>query len=197
MEQKQDDGGGRDVDLSRFEAVYEAHYAAVLAYVRRRSGVALDAPDVVAETFTTAWRRVSEVPEGDAARAWLYGVARRVLANQRRGNRRRTGLSVRLRTQDPGTVDVEGSVLAAEDRRTVLAALARLREPDQEILRLAVWEELPHREIASVVGCGEAAVAVRLHRARNRLAREIEKEERRTGHEASESPGRRAEGPTS
>lgn len=173
------------------------HYAAVVAYVRRRTSVPADAQDAVAETFTTAWRRVAEVPEGDAGRAWLYGVARRVLANQRRGDRRRTGLTVRLRSQEEGTVDVEGPVLAADDRRIVLTGLGRLREADREILRLAVWEELPHRDIAAVLGCAESAVAVRLHRARSRLAREIGKEERRAGQETLEGPGPRAEGTTS
>lgn len=193
----EDDENGRGARLCRFQRIYEAHYAAVVAYVRRRTGDAADAQDAVAETFTTAWRRMGEVPDGDAARAWLYGVARRVLANQRRGDDRRAGLSRRLRGSEVRTVDVEDAVLASDDRRAVLAALSRLREPDQEILRLAVWEELPHREIAAVVGCAEAAVAVRLHRARNRLAREIGKEERRAGQETLESPEWRAEGPTS
>jgi RNA polymerase sigma-70 factor (ECF subfamily) len=151
----------------------------------------------VAETFSIAWRRVDELPEGDAARPWLFGVARRVLANQRRGNRRRSSLSSRLRAQDVGTVEIEGPVVAADERRIVLAALARLRDADREVLRLAVWEELPHREIAVVIGCAEASVAVRLHRARNRLAKEIAKEERRAGQEPSKAPGRRAEGPAS
>ncbi len=148
----------------------------------------------MAETFTIAWRRLGEVPDADIALPWLYGVARRVLANQRRGNRRRVDLSTRLSGQQSGAGDVESEVLAAEDRRTVLAALSRLRHADQEILRLAVWEELPHRDIAVVVGCSEASVAVRLHRARTRLGREIGKEERRVGQEDPEGSVRRAEG---
>ena len=194
---EEENGEGRRAEVCRFHAIYEAHYAAVVAYVRRRTDVAADVHDAVAETFLTAWRRLDEVPEGDASRAWLYGVARRVLANQRRGNRRRAGLFARLTAHDPLTVDVEAPVLAADDRRAVVAALARLGEPDQEILRLAVWEELAHRDIAAVMGCSEGAVAVRLHRARSRLARQIEKEERQAGQEAWEGPGRRAEGPTS
>lgn len=70
----------------------------------------------------------------------------------------------------------------------MLAALSRLRPPDQEILRLAVWEELPHRDIAAILGCSESSVAVRLHRARIRLGREIGKEERRSGHGRDEGP---------
>lgn len=178
----------------RFQAVYEAHYRAVLAYARRRALNYLDAEDAVGETFAVAWRRVDELPDADAALPWLYGVARRVLANQRRSNRRRVDLSSRLRGHQSGTVEFEGSLVAADERRTVLAALARLRDVDQELLRLAVWEELPHRDIAHIVGCSESSVAVRLHRARNRLGHEIEKETRRIGQEQMRSRGRRTEG---
>ena len=178
-------------DIGRLQAVYDAHYGAVTAYVRRRTTDHVDAQDAVADTFTIAWRRLDEVPEVEAARPWLYGVARRVLANQRRGNQRRADLSDRVRSHRPASADVEGDVVAADERRTVLAALSRLRPVDQEILRLAVWEELAHRQIAGVVGCSEASVAVRLHRARLRLAQEIGKEERRVGQKTSR---RRPEG---
>lgn len=172
-------------EIRRFQAVYEAHYGAVLAYLRRRTAEGADAQDAVADTFTIAWRRLEELPEGDAALPWLYAVARRVLSNQRRGNQRRTDLSARVRSQRPASVDVESEVVAGDQRRTVLAALSRLRPADQEILRLAVWEELTHRDIAGLVGCSEASVAVRLHRARTRLGREIRKEERSVGQKSA------------
>jgi len=181
----------RQQDVGRFHALYQAHHGAVAAYARRRTTSPGDAQDAVADTFTIAWRRLSEVPEGDAALPWLYGVARRVLANQRRGNQRRADLSARVQSQGFIAPDVEGQVVAGDERRTVLTALARLRPTDQEILRLAVWEELAHREIAGIVGCSESSVAVRLHRARGRLGREIGKEERRVGQETS---GGQAEG---
>ena len=184
----------RSEGLRRFQAVYEAHYGAVFAYVRRRTADAADAQDAVAETFTVAWRRLGEVPAEGAALPWLYGVARRVLANQRRGNRRRDDLTTRASGHPVVTTEVEGEVVAAEERRLVLAALARLRPADQEVLRLAVWEELPHREIAEIVGGSEASIAVRLHRARTRLGREIAKEERHVGQEDPGRSGWRTEG---
>lgn len=194
---KQAGRGVKDVGVPsrqcRFERLYEAHYGAVLAYAQRRTSDAADALDVVAETFTIAWRRLDEVP-ADADLPWLYGVARRVLANQRRSTRRRGDLTARLRSQHGGTTEIETDVLAADDRRTVLAALARLKEADREILRLAAWEELTHREIAVIAECSEASVAVRLHRARNRLGREIAKGAARAGHQGSAASGRPAEG---
>jgi DNA-directed RNA polymerase specialized sigma24 family protein len=65
----------------RFEGLFRQNYAAVRAYALRRAPHDV-AQDVAAETFLVAWRRLDDVP--DDALPWLYGVARRVLANQRR-----------------------------------------------------------------------------------------------------------------
>ena len=61
-----------------------------------------------------------------------------------------------------------------EESRMVLAALSNLRELDQEILRLNVWEELGHKEIGQVLGLSIDAVKKRFSRARQRLTREFE-----------------------
>lgn len=146
----------------RFAALFEAHFDALLAYARRRSAQLSDAEDVVAETFTTAWRRLDDLPErADGELPWLYGVARRVLANQRRSANRRARLVDRLRSAlTPTRLPVPGDVVAA---------LSLLSAADQEILRLAAWEQLSHREIAITLGISANATAIRLHRARGRL----------------------------
>ncbi len=69
----------------QFEQLYRQHAGAVLAYARRRTTQEA-ADDAVAEVFLIAWRRVDDVPAEPLP--WLLGVARRVLANQRRGERR-------------------------------------------------------------------------------------------------------------
>src|SRR5690242_18532311 len=78
---------------TRFDQLFAAHYGAVRAYVVRRSGAA-PGDDVLSETFLVAWRRLDAVPEDGLP--WLLGVARRVLANQRRGAARRAALVERL-----------------------------------------------------------------------------------------------------
>ncbi|MER5323273.1 RNA polymerase sigma factor [Streptosporangium roseum] len=154
----------------RFEKIYDAHYPDLLAYVRRRTGSPDDAADAIAETFTTAWRRVDDIPEGHDARLWLYGVARRVLANKRREETRRTALAVRLR----GELTVWAENLAEEDPDGVRRAFMRLSPDDRELLALVSWEGLTSEEIAKVLGCSRGAVRLRLHRARKRLARELD-----------------------
>jgi RNA polymerase sigma factor (sigma-70 family) len=146
----------------RFEQVFDEHFRAVSAYARRRAAEA-EAEDVVAETFLVAWRRLDEVP-GDA-KPWLLGVARRVLANQRRAAGRRLALTQRVARER----------VAEPDRRPILEALERLPESDRELLLLVAWDGLSTGEAAATLGCSRPAVKVRLHRARRRLGAELER----------------------
>ena len=149
---------------ARFEALFEAHYGAVLAYARRRASSDVGA-DVAAATFEVAWRRLDEVP--DEALPWLYGVARRVLANTRRADVRRQRLWNRLRAGSAEPADLAVDVPGAR------AALARLRPQDREVLMLVVWEGLSPEAAARALGISVATFAVRLHRARHRLEEEM------------------------
>ena len=155
-------------DEERFRGVYAGNFEPLLAYARRRVEQPADAADVVAETFLVAWRRCDEIPAGDEARLWLYGVARRVLANHHRGGVRRDRLGQRLRQRltaaappDPGR--------EVPQRLAIRQALARLGDLDREVLTLTIWEGLPPRDVAAVLGINAAAVRTRLSRARARL----------------------------
>ena len=151
--------------LARFDALFSAHQRQVLAYAMRRTGGWADAEDVAAETFTIAWRKFEAIPEAEPL-PWLYAVARRVLANHRRGLGRRERLAALLRVEDVAT-----PMRAGEDRDgPAFAALGSLAPADQEILRLVAWEELGNQAIAAVLGITPNAVAIRLHRARSRFA---------------------------
>ena len=151
----------------RFRRVYAAHVDAVLGYALRRTDRPEDAADVVAETFLVAWRRLALVPDGEAARPWLYGVARRVLANQRRGDLRRRHLGDRLR-RDLATVVPDIGEEVVQDL-SVAVAMGRLGARDEEVLALHLWEGLAPREIAEVLGLSVLVVRPRLSRARARL----------------------------
>jgi RNA polymerase sigma factor (sigma-70 family) len=155
---------------ARFRRLYADHGRAVLAYAVRRSGNPADAADVVAETFLVAWRRLTDIPSGDQARLWLYGVARRTLANQRRAERRRVRLAERLRRELP--VELAAAAVTPSGG-AVMAALGMLAEADREVLMLAAWEQLEPAEIATVLGITKTAARSRLHRARARLREQL------------------------
>jgi RNA polymerase sigma factor (sigma-70 family) len=120
----------------------------------------------VADVFLTAWRRLDELPDGDAARVWLYATARRVIANQRRSGRRRTALHDRLRLEAAAP---EESPTPDAEEALVHEALRRLGPRDREVLLLAEWEGLSPAQIATVLGCLPVTARGHLHRARRRF----------------------------
>jgi RNA polymerase sigma factor (sigma-70 family) len=154
----------------RFEALYQEYHGPVLGYVLRRTDSADDAADVIAETFATAWRRLDDIPPGEQARLWLYGVARRTLANHRRSQRRRSSLADRLRAE---LAAAHGPPEYTGELADVAAAFARLSSGDREVLALEGWEGLDAAQIASVLGCSRNAARIRLHRARRRLTAQL------------------------
>lgn len=170
----------------RYQSMFVRHHREVYAYCRRRTDVQT-AADCAAETFLVAWRRLDDVPDGDAALGWLYGVARRVLANEYRRTRRWRSLLTRLRRTDPPPDPTPEVVVVRRERdQTVLAAMKRLRPQDQELLYLALWEELPHTEIADLLGCSTQAVTQRLYRATRRAMKEYQRLDH--GHAHTETP---------
>jgi RNA polymerase sigma factor (sigma-70 family) len=162
-------GGGH---ADRFRLLYDSQFRSILGYALRRVAAPEDAADVVSETFLVAWRRMEEVPAGDGARPWLYGVARRVLANQHRSQRRRDSLGDRLRAELSRQVVRDRTTETAEVD-LVRRAMSRLGEVDCEVLRLSVWEGLEPREIAVALDLSPEVVRTRLSRARARLRREL------------------------
>lgn len=151
--------------MTTVEALFRSHARDVLAYALRRTDAA-SAEDVVSEVFLVAGRKLDAIP-GDAALLWLYGVARRVLANQRRGERRRLALTSALGLLQRGRVDEPAGASG------LLEALAALRPADREALMLVAWEGLDPARAAVVLGCSADAMYVRLHRARARLQAEL------------------------
>jgi RNA polymerase sigma-70 factor (ECF subfamily) len=161
---------------AEFRRLFAEHYRHVLAYALRRCEQRADAEDVVAGTFAVAWRRFAEAPAEEFRLAWLYAIACRVLANQRRSLRRLAALRSRLREQPRAEAPDRGEL------DEVLAALRGLRREEQEILRLTAWEGLTNAELAVALGCSENAAAIRLHRARKHLAERLEKGTEPAGH---------------
>lgn len=151
----------------RFRQLYDEHYRAVQAYVVRRVHALADVADVVAEVFTTTWRRLGDVPSAPADRVWLYGTARRVLADYYRGRRRQHGLVSRIASVQ-GTPEVT-SLLPDSPDGGLLAAMYQLPSGEREALMLVYWEELSHAEAGQVLGCSANAVGIRVHRAKARL----------------------------
>ncbi|WP_131737095.1 RNA polymerase sigma factor [Actinomadura roseirufa] len=156
-----------------FAQLWNAHYGDVLSYATRRTDPET-ARDIAAETFLVAWRRRGDVPP-DRPFPWLLAVARNVLANETRGDRRRGRLLGRLRGDRDHQRPVADVATGLAEGGRIAAALRLLPDRDREVLQLVGWEELDTREAATVMGCSARTFAVRLHRARKRLTAALAK----------------------
>lgn len=146
--------------------------------VRRVDPAAVD--DVLADAFLVLRRRLDDVPSDDPL-PWAYAVARGCLANARRAARRQLNLVERIGRLDPPRPPAED-----DGHPELRAALAALPPVDREVVMLWAWEELAPREIATVTGMTPNAVSIRLHRAKKRMAAELE---RKIADAAGQEPG--------
>lgn len=160
---------GRAITAEEFEDLYRATARDVLAYVRRRT--AGDPDDMVAEVYAVAWRRRSDLPDPTLRRAWLFGVARKLLKADGRQQHRDGELVSELAVRPLATASSPSNDRTA---RVVAAALGRLAPKDGEILRLVSWEGLTPAELAVALRIRPGAARVRLHRARQALASDPE-----------------------
>lgn len=151
-----------------FRAAWDEHHPQVRQYLVRRVGVDA-ADDLLAEVFTTAWRRWDSVPEGDARLWWLLACGRRLCANHARSLTRRASLIDRVagRARTEATHDAVPAVVDSHDVATALAALS---PADREVLILSVWEDLDAAGVAAVLGISAEAAQKRIARARARFA---------------------------
>jgi RNA polymerase sigma factor (sigma-70 family) len=161
-----------------FAAFYRRHVAAVLAYCRRRTGAADLAFDLCAEVFAAALEASGRYRRGhETAAPWLYGIARRKVAESaRRGQiedraRRRLGLQP-IELDDAGIEQIE--------RMTGDEPLALLMDglPDDEraAVHARVVDERAYAEIAGTLRCSEQVVRKRVSRGLARLRQGMEAE---------------------
>lgn len=168
----------------KFEKIAEEVFEPLQRYLRRRVD-RNDVDDLLSEVLTTIWRRIDDAPASHSL-PWCYGVARRALANHRRGNQRRLRLVERLGAEPATHHYDQVDQLGDSDLAT---ALGSLPGADQELLRLWAWEQLEPREIAAALGLTPNATALRLSRARKKLAEAVGRQElARAGHRSGKDP---------
>jgi RNA polymerase sigma factor (sigma-70 family) len=177
-----DDGIGGD-ERAGVERVFRSSYVLVVRYCYRRVGDIQLSQELAQETFVVAWRRRRDMPA--EALPWLYGIARRVLADHWRSSKSRPVTVPLAESIDLGGPDEALEAVAlAQDLRV---AFMRISEADREVIRLVTWEELDVAGVARVLGCSRAAAAVRIYRARQRLLGKLDpRHEALASREASE-----------
>lgn len=160
-------------EVQDFEAVFNSCYSPISGYAMRRLPNQSEVDDVVGEAFMTAWRRWDEVSLIDNPLPWLYAVAGNIIRNRKRSVARHLRLVDKMSAQPQTQTDDPADMSSTE----VVEALARLSFDDRELLQLVAWDGLSHIDAGVVLGCTPNAVALRLSRARRRLAGYLQSDE--------------------
>jgi RNA polymerase sigma-70 factor (ECF subfamily) len=154
---------------------------ALLAYLGRRTADPADAADLLGDVLVVIWRRIDAMPpDVAAARMWMFGIARKVLAGGYRSARRRQALTDRLRQElssQPDTADLNGSkTINVEDPRLerLTLALDQLKPSEREIVRLIHWDGFTLSEAAHHLHLRLSTTRSRYYRARDRLKQLLE-----------------------
>ncbi len=145
-----------------FEDLFKANFEDLWRFARRRTDSAAEADDVVSQVFAVAWRRRVDVPDS-AERLWLFGVARNVLANERRSRARQHRLTLRLAANHKSVLET------FEPAEAQALSLESLTDDEFQAVQLRYWDDLSVTEIAELLGCTPNAVSMRLSKARRRI----------------------------
>jgi RNA polymerase sigma-70 factor, ECF subfamily len=166
-------------DPSAFEAFYRMHVEAVERFVVRRTHDPHRAADLTAEVFLAA------IESADGYRssrgtplAWLYGVARNVMAADRRRQGRELDAAYRIggrRLVDQDDIArMEDRIDAEAQAGELYLALDRLSDAERAVLELVSVDGLSVRDAARALGIRPVTARVRLHRARRRLQEQLD-----------------------
>lgn len=168
---------GGDPEL--FEAFYREHVEAIQRFVARRVGDRERAADLTAEIFLAAIDSAPRYrPRSGTPKAWLYGIARALVANDGRRRGRERAREERFRgsalLEEEDAARMEARIDAAAQSRRLYAAMDRLPEGERAVLELVALDELTVAEAAAAAGVRPVTARVRLHRARGKLRAELE-----------------------
>jgi RNA polymerase sigma factor (sigma-70 family) len=163
-----------------YSVFFRRHVDPITRYAVRRCASPDDVADLVGECFLVALQAAHRyVPETDTALPWLFGIARRLLAKQRRkyvGNRR---LEIKVSNSFPVFTAAEDDAVAsaidaAKQAPLLEDALDRLTRSERDVLELVAYDGLSPSEAAHALDITPNAARLRLSRARRAVRNHLD-----------------------
>jgi RNA polymerase sigma-70 factor, ECF subfamily len=157
-------------EIGALGEIYDRHHEAIRRFIARATGSLHDADDLVHTTFLTLPKIAASFDESRSCRAWLLGIAARVLRKHRATGARLARALLRFRQTTPlATPDPERALAARRELSRLERALLAMSEAKRVVLIMAEVEGLSCEEIASALEIPIGTVWTRLHHARRAL----------------------------
>ena len=165
------DAAGQPSDL--VAGLFRAHAVALVRVATLLLGDQQSAEDVVQDAFFGLYRGLPGLRDRSKALPYLRAS---VINGSRSVLRARKRAFLRKVQHEPPVWSAESAAMAGEDRKALLAAVARLPRRAREVLALRYYLDLADHEIAAALGISRATVSSTASRALAKLARELKEE---------------------
>ena len=167
-------------DSDAFGELYERHFDRIYNYIYYRTGNIHDAEDLTARVFFRAIQHIGNYKDqGGPFSAWLYSIARNLLANWYRDNSKRTMIPIDSMAKIQAVEGPEFESELVENREALLAAIRRLPADRQDLLILKHVNEESNAEIGRLLGRSEGAIKSLYHRTLQSLKNDLMESSRR------------------
>jgi len=174
-----------NIPIQTLEDTYSRYNKNIYNYIAFRINNHYDAEELAAVVFEKAVKAWDGYNPNRPIEAWLIGIAKNTVTDYLRQNRKRLFVSldsvVNMTANGKSPHDV---VVANEENRALIAAMARLKNHERTVLSLKFATDLKHAEIAEIMGISEANTRVLTHRAIKKLRKflqPVEKKEDKNG----------------
>ena len=180
-------------DATAWEPLVLAHQEAVFRLSYLLLGDPDDAEDVAQETFLRAWNHLRRFDPTRPLRPWLLSIAANLASNRRRSAGRYLAAITRAFRNEPApSASAEEKSVRHMEASELWKAVRTLNVPDQQVIYLRYFLDLPVTETADVLKVAEGTVKSRLSRALDRLRGIIQQDfpilaDRREGHEGHDA----------
>lgn len=149
----------RDGDRSAFDVFLNRAWVPLVGYLTPILGTADDAKDVAQEAFIRVWEQRAGLRPAASVRAYVYQIARNLAINELKSRELHRTLNMRRTAERPSAHTLARELETAELRAVVERAIASLPERRREAFVLAHLQNLPHREVAEIMGISPQTVA--------------------------------------
>jgi RNA polymerase sigma-70 factor (ECF subfamily) len=165
-------------ETAAFDVLVERHRKPVYQVCYRFTGNHEDASDLAQDVFLRAYRALGTFKGNSAFGTWLYRVAVNVCLNRKALKRLPTEPLERREFTDRTDDPADRQVIRKQAAAAVRTAIAQLPEKQRATMILRIYQELPHEEIASILGSSVGAVKANFFHALANLKKLLRESER-------------------